>query len=164
MPDKPAKLRLKAGDIEDLAVLAACLQDARIPLKEMVFLPGEGRFVAVFTRYRREAQSDPSSCDGLTECQAGVVFEGIETVKHRGLDPTDLDKELSLLTIATEPGRGELIHIDLVFEGDQQVQLRTREIDARLDDVGDAVPCKVSPCDHFADRLPGWTEPYADPA
>ena len=158
------KLRLKAADIEDLAVLAACLQDARIPLKEMVYLPDQRRFVAVFTRYRRELQVDPGSCEGLTECQAGVVFEGIESVKHRGLDPAAPDKELGLLTIATEPGRTHELHIDLVFEGDGQVQLRTDRIDARLDDFGEPMPCKVTPCDHFAERVPGWTEPYADPA
>ena len=37
------KLRLKAADCEDLAIIAAFLQDARIPLREMVFAPGESR-------------------------------------------------------------------------------------------------------------------------
>ena len=98
------KLRLKAADCEDLAIIAACLQDARIPLREMVFAPGERRFMAAFTRYRREKQADPSSCDGLTECASALVFEGIEEVKHKGLELDDLDRELTLLTIATEPG------------------------------------------------------------
>jgi hypothetical protein len=62
------KLRLKAADCEDLAVIAACLQDARVPLKEMAFLPGERRFVAAFTRYRREAAGRPTGCEGITEC------------------------------------------------------------------------------------------------
>ena len=43
-----------------------------------------------------------------------------------------------LLTIATEPGKDHLIHIDLVFEGDAQIQLRTDRIACRLDDFGDA--------------------------
>ena len=72
------KLRLKAGDAEDLAVIAACLQDARIPLREMAYLPGEKRFVAVFVRFRREKQKDPRDCEGLTECASAVVFDGIE--------------------------------------------------------------------------------------
>lgn len=144
------RLRLKAADPEDLAVIAACLQDARIPVKEMVFMPGEQRFAAAFVRYRRELLADPTSCAGLTECPSALIFEGVAEVKYRGLDPSDLERELSLLTIATEPGRRHLIHIDLVFEGDVWIQLRTDAIHCRLEDFGEAVPCKRTPCDHFA--------------
>jgi hypothetical protein len=144
------RLRLKAADPEDLAVIAACLQDARIPIKEMVFMPGEQRFAAAFVRYRRELLADPTSCVGLTECPSALTFEGVAEVKYRGLDPSDLERELCLLTIATEPGRRHLIHIDLVFEGDVWIQLRTDAIRCRLEDFGEAVPCKRTPCDHFA--------------
>lgn len=144
------RLRLKAADAEDLAVIAACLQDARIPIKEMVFMPQAQRFAAAFTRYRRERLADPTSCVGLTECLSALTVEGVAEVKHRGLDPSDLERELTLLTIATEPGRQHLIHIDLVFEGDVWVQLRTDAICCRLEDFGDPVPCRRTPCDHFA--------------
>lgn len=159
------KLRLKAGDCEDLAVIAACLQDARIPLKEMAYAPGERRFMAAFTRYRRERQQDWDSCAGLTEVQSALVFDGIEEVKYKGIDASDLDKELVLLTVATEPGRDRVIHVDLVFEGDACIQLRTDSISCRLDDFGEAEPCRVTPCDHFAEtNMPGWTTPHAEPA
>ena len=154
------KLRLKATDCEDLAVIAACLQDARIPLREMVYVPGERRFMAAFTRYRRERQKDPTSCDGLTECPSALVFDGVEEVKHRGLHVDDLDRELTLLTIATEPGRDRLIHVSLIFEGDAQVQLRTDHISCRLDDFGEPIPCRITPCDHFAATMPGWLTPH----
>ncbi len=144
------RLRLRAADPQDLAVIAACLQDARITIREMVFMPGERRFAAAFVRYRRELLADPTSCAGLTECPSALTFEDIAEVKHRGLDPNDLDRELSLLTIATEPGRRHLVHIDLVFEGDVWIQLRTDAIRCRLEDFGDPVPCRRTPCDHFA--------------
>jgi hypothetical protein len=145
------KLRLRATDVEDLAVIAACLQDARVTVREMLFAPDEQRFAAAFTRYRREAQADWSSCDGLTECSSALVFDGIAGVKYRGLDPGKPDRELSLLTIATAPGKEQLIHVDLVFEGDIHIQLRTDAIDCRLDDFGPAVPSKVTPCDHLSE-------------
>jgi hypothetical protein len=147
------KLRLKATDAEDLGVIAACLQDARIPLREMVFSPEERRFAGAFTRYRRERQADWSSCEGLTECLAALVFDEIDEVKYRELDPADPGRELTLLTIATGPGKGHLIHIDFVFEGDAQIQLRTNRIACRLDDFGAPEPCKVTPCDHLGQ---GW--------
>jgi Protein of unknown function (DUF2948) len=147
------KLRLRAADPEDLAVIAACLQDGRTCLREMVFSPAERRFAAAFTRYRRERMKDWSSCDGLTECPAALVLDDIDEVKYRGLDGAQPGKELVLLTIATEPGKRHLIHIDLVFEGDAQIQLRTDRIACRLDDFGAAEPCKVTPCDHLGE---GW--------
>lgn len=150
------KLRLRATDPEDLAVIAACLQDARICLKEMVFQPDERRFMGAFTRYRRERQKDWNSCEGLTECLAALVFDQIAEVKYRGLDAENRDKELVLLTIATEPGKEHLIHIDLIFEGDAQIQLRTDRIECRLDDFGAPEVCKVTPCDHFG-LGPEWT-------
>ena len=99
------KLRLKAGDAEDLAVIAACLQDARVAVREMVFSPDERRFAAAFIRYRRERMQDWTSCDGLTECLSALVFDGIDEVKYRGMDTDRPDQELVLLTIATEPGK-----------------------------------------------------------
>ena len=147
------KLRLKAADPEDLAVISACLQDARTCLREMAFSPSDRRFAVAFTRYRRELMKDWSSCDGLTECPSALVLGDIDEVKYRGLDGARPDKQLVLLTIATEPGKNHLIHIDLVFEGDAQIQLRTDRIACRLDDFGDPEPCKVTPCDHLGE---GW--------
>lgn len=143
------KLRLRAADPEDLAVISACLQDARLSPKEMVFEPAERRFMAAFLRFRRELQADWQSCDGLTECEAALVFEDIAEVKHRGLDLADPDQRLELLTIATAPGRDHRLHIDLVFAGDRHVQLRTDRIDCRLDDFGEPVASRITPCDHL---------------
>ena len=145
------KLRLKAGDPEDLAVIAACLQDARITLREMLFTPVDHRFAAAFKRYRRELLPSWSDCEGLTECLSALVFDDIDEVKYRGLDPDRLDQELTLLTIATEPGKRHRLHIDLVFEGDAQIQFRTDRIACRLDDFGEPEPAKVTPCDHLGD-------------
>jgi hypothetical protein len=158
------KLRLRAADCEDLAVISACLQDARIPLRETAYLPAEHRFMAAFTRFRRELQSDWDSCEGLTECQSALTFEGVEEVKYRSLDPSDLDRELTLLTIATAPGRGSLIQVELIFAGDGVIQLRTPSIMCRLEDFGEPVVCRITPCDHFAASMPGWTRPRAEPA
>jgi hypothetical protein len=145
------RLRLRASDVEDLAVIAACLQDARVTVREMLFSPDERRFAAAFARYRREDQADWSSCEGLTECPSALVFDGIDNVRYRGIDPANPDRELSLLTIATEPGKERLIHVDLVFEGDVHIQLQTDAISCRLDDFGPAVPSKVTPCDHLSE-------------
>jgi hypothetical protein len=149
--DKPVKLR--AEDVEDLAVLAALLQDARITLREMVFDPEEKSFIAAFLRYRRELQPDPTSCEGLTERRCALRFDCIASVKHRNLDAADLDRELSLLTVATAPGDRHLFHIELIFDDSVQIQLRTDCIDALLEDFGAPRRCRKTPCDHFAEEF-----------
>ncbi|MEO1020171.1 MAG: DUF2948 family protein, partial [Pseudomonadota bacterium] len=68
-------IKLKAGDPEDLAVIAALLQDARTAVREMVFRPELGQFMVALRRYRREAQAEWTSCENLTECETVLVFE-----------------------------------------------------------------------------------------
>ncbi len=146
-------VRLRAEDVEDLAVMAALLQDARITLREMVFDPEAKSFIAAFMRYRRELQADPTSCDGLTERRSALRFDCIASVKHRNLDPGDLDRELTLLTVATAPGDRHLFHVELVFDEGVQIQLRTDCIDALLEDFGPVQRCRKTPCDHFAEEF-----------
>ncbi len=145
------KLKLRAEDHEDLAVISAVLQDARVSLREMMFDPGERRFMAAFARYMRELQEDPCSCEGLLEIPSALTFEEVEKVLYRNLDPGEPERELVLLTIATEPGRDHLLHIHLVFAGGAEIQLRTDRIVCRLEDFGESCPCRVNPCDHFAE-------------
>lgn len=148
-----AAVRLRAEDVEDLAVLSALLQDARISLREMVFDPEANSFIAAFTRYRRELQPDPTRHEGLTERGSALRFDCIRSVKQKKLDPTDLDRELTLLTIATAPGERHLFHIELVFDEGVQIQLRTDCIDALLEDFGEARFSVKTPCDHFAEEF-----------
>lgn len=146
------KLRLRAEDSEDLAVVAALLQDARAPLSEMAFDPTGGRFMASFVRYMRECQPDPRIREGLCEIASAVIFEGIQSVRYRGLDPHDLACELRLLTIATAPGRERLLDIDLLFDGGAIIRLVTDRIRCRLEDHGEPRGCTVPPTDHFAEE------------
>ena len=46
------RLRLRARDADDLAVIAACVQDALVPVVDMAFLPTEKRFVLALNRFR----------------------------------------------------------------------------------------------------------------
>lgn len=146
------KLKLRAEDAEDLAVLAALLQDARAPLAEMVYQPEERRFAVAFRRYRREVQPDPHLTEGLTEVTCALVFEEIDAVRHRGFDPADMRRVHRLLTIATHPGRERLVHIHLIFEGGGEIQLRTDRIRARMEDFGEIVAAVEPPPFHPLDE------------
>ena len=139
------RLRLRAVDGDDLSVIAACLQDALIPLSEMAYLADDRRFMAAFTRFRRECLADPLSCDGLTQCQSALCFENVEAVKYRGLDARLGRVRLELLTLFAEPPEEGLTHVTLLFAGDIAIQLHVRGLDCRLDDFGEPTPCPVAP-------------------
>ena len=138
-------LRLKAVDADDLAVIAACLQDALIPLSEMVYLPDERRFLAAFTRFRRECLADPTCCEGLTECHSVLTFNNVECVKHHGIDPRFGGVKLEFLTMVAQPGGDGLTTVVLIFAGDMALQLRMRGISATLSDFGEPWPAHAAP-------------------
>ena len=152
-------VRLRAEDVEDLAVIAALLQDARAPLRETAYDPKERRFMAAFTRFRRELPHDPATCAGLTECPSALIFDCIDAVRHRGLEQISMDDPLTLLTIATEPGDKRLFNIDLLFDEGCEIRLASDCIDCRIEDFGEAVPAARTPCDHFAETAEGDASP-----
>jgi hypothetical protein len=138
-------LRLKAVDADDLGVVAACLQDALIPLSEMVYRPEERRFLAAFTRFRRERLADPERDDGLMQCHSVLTVEEVETVRHHGVDPRFGAVKLEFLTMAAEPASDGLISVLLIFAGDIAIQLRVRRVAATLCDFGEPWPAAAAP-------------------
>jgi Protein of unknown function (DUF2948) len=138
-------LRLKAVDADDLSVIAACLQDALIPLSEMVYLPDQRRFLAAFTRFRRECLADPEQDHGLMQCHSVLTFEEVETVRHHGVDPRFGAVRLEFLTMAAEPASDGLISVLLIFAADIAIQLRVRTVSATLCDFGEPWPAAAAP-------------------
>jgi hypothetical protein len=147
-------LRLKAVDGDDLGVIAACLQDALIPLSEMAYLAGEGRFLAAFTRFRRECLADPAQCASLTQCQSALVFHDVLSVRHHGLDSRFGGVRLELLTMVAEPATEGASDVTLVFAGDAAVRLRVRRIHVTLEDFGEPWPAPVPPAHDLAATPP----------
>src|SRR5476651_2524420 len=96
MADKPAfdqanranpavKVKLRAEDEEDLAVVSAFLQDALVPVAEMAFLPDEQRFVLVVNRFMWERK--PLDKKGRCErTLTGIAFDAVTAVQVRGFE------------------------------------------------------------------------------
>jgi len=148
------RLRLRAADAEDLSVIAACLQDALIPLSEMAYLPDQRRFMACFTRFQRERMVDPDRPGGLAQSQSVLVAREIDAVKFRGLDSRFGGVRFELLTMISEPV-AEGVHITLLFAGDAAIQLRAKAIAVTLEDFGEPWPASVLPRHDWAAREEG---------
>ena len=147
------RLRLRAVDAEDLSVIAACLQDALIPLSEMAYLPDERRFMAAFTRFQRERMADPNRPEGLTQSQSVLVLSDIEAVKYHGLDSRFGGVRFELLTLISEPAEDGL-HITLLFAGDAAIQLHASGIAATLEDFGEPWPAHTLPTHDWSPKGP----------
>jgi hypothetical protein len=127
---------LGASDAEDLQLLSARLQDATAKLKDLVWLPRQRRFAALFNRFRWE--------DGrsATRVRAGLHFDGVLKVQSRAMKRGAPEAVVSLLAITfapavtsekSEDNPGGVI--ELVFAGGGVIRLEVECIDAALRDL-----------------------------
>lgn len=149
-------LRLKATDAEDFRIIAACLQDALIPVGDMKFEAPAREFVLVANRFRWEncedtweAEPVPAAepvdpafapCNSYERVNCGVHFAGVENVRRRGLDQRERGRVLELLTIEAHPGA-----IVMVFAGDAAIRLEGPHIACLMQDIGDPWPTQWRP-------------------
>lgn len=139
-------LRLVALDSEDLAVLAANLQDALALVGDMTFLPDTRQFAFLACRFDWvKAAAGP-----LERCRSGLHFEAVEKVSYSGFPRSDKARILNLLDISfreTEAPAGE---VDLIFSGGCAIRLKVARLEARLCDRGERWPARSVP-DHPLD-------------
>ena len=131
-------LRLKAETPEDVAVIAALVQDAVLPATEMKWDKGQRRFACLLNRFRWE---DKVAAEGR-----GRAFERVRSVlsigdalavRQQGIDRTtaDPDTVLSLLTLGFEPAEEGAGRVILTFAGDGAVAVEVEAVNIVLQDV-----------------------------
>lgn len=151
-------LKLKATDAEDFRIIAACLQDALIPVGDMKFETGEKEFVLVANRFRWEncdetweaepapAPAEPPPDPALMPCNSyervncGIHFHGVDAVRRKGLDQRDRGRVLELLTIEAHPGA-----VVMVFAGEAALRLEGPHISCVMQDIGEPWPTQWRP-------------------
>jgi hypothetical protein len=133
-------MKLVAADSEDLEILSARLQDAAGKLKDIVWLPRQHRFAALFNRYRWE-EAGGRNITG-TRVRAGLHFNGVLKVESHSIKHGAPDAVVSLLAIkfvpnAKEEGGGEDPGgvIELLLAGGGAFRLTVECIDAELSDL-----------------------------
>ena len=129
----PETLRLKAADAEDLAVIAAILQDALVMVDDMTYLAEDRRFVMVVNRFIWEQK--PGGPVASSRTSAAVTFDRVTAVTRRNLDRRQGEQILSLLTI--QPASDGL---RLTFSDDIAIGLAADAIELHLQDLGEPWP------------------------
>ncbi|MBX6366798.1 MAG: DUF2948 family protein [Rhodospirillales bacterium] len=132
---KPATLKLRAEDEEDLAVFSACLQDALAPVSDMEWLREEKRFVMVVNRFRWECKDEP--CERIL---AGICFDEVEDVKVQGFSRAERTRILELLALRRQ---GDAVVFE--FAEGARLRLATPRIRAVIEDLGEPWPTRWRP-------------------
>lgn len=134
-------LKLAATDEDDIVVLSALLQDAVVPVSEMIYLATEKRFALVAHRFRWEDAGEDKVSGGLYErVRCGISFDKVSAVRRRHLNQSQRGQMLDLLALeATKE------YVDLLFAGGPTIRLEVESILCHAEDFGDAWPTRWRP-------------------
>ena len=131
-----APLRLMAYDAEDLAVISALAQDAVFPATEMRWQPARRRFAALINRFRWEdVEQAARRRQPVERTQSLLVVSDVEKVQTQGVDPSEKDLVMSLLSVSFEPGEDGTGRVILTLAGDGAIALAVEALDVVLQDV-----------------------------
>lgn len=133
---REAPLNLGAEDGDDLQVISTLAQDAVFPITEMSWRPADRRFALLVNRFRWEDREAAERRGRAFErVQSMLVIDNVLKVSSQGVDRSDKDTILSLLSLdfeATEDGAG---YVMLTLAGDGAIRLEVEAISATLKDV-----------------------------
>ncbi|WP_120632174.1 DUF2948 family protein [Ruegeria sp. EL01] len=133
---REAPLNLGAEDGDDLQVISTLAQDAIFPVTEMTWKPSQRRFALLLNRFRWEDRDAATRRNRSFErVRAVLVFDSVLSVASQGIDRSDQDMILSLLSVDFEPGEDGAGHVLLTLAGDGAIRLSVEALDATLKDV-----------------------------
>ncbi|GAA6208715.1 DUF2948 family protein [Cognatishimia sp. WU-CL00825] len=129
-------LNLGALDAEDLQVISALAQDAVFPVTEMTWRARERRFAILLNRFRWEdAPTAKQTGRAVERVQSVLLVENVLSVSSQGVDRSDKETILSLLSLTYEPLKDGAGHILLTLAGDGVLKLSVEALEATLKDV-----------------------------
>lgn len=130
---REAPLNLGAQEEDDLKIISSLVQDSVFPVTEMAWQSGKRRFVLLLNRFRWEDEARERHAP--ERVQSLLVVDNVMRVSSQGVDRTDADIILSLLSLAFHPGedgQGELL---LTLAGDGAIRLEVEAMEVTLKDV-----------------------------
>ena len=131
-------IRLLAQDADDLAVIAAALQDAVGKIGDISYEPAAQRLTLAFNRYRWEGK-------GKERVRAALQLGSVQKVQARKLRRNAKDAVLELLNIAFEPGEAPSGAVVFTFAGGGDLRAQVECLDIVLADVSAPWPTPRTP-------------------
>ena len=130
---REAPLHLGALDAEDLQVVSSLAQDSVFPITEMTYARSQRRFALLINRFRWEDQGQGRHAP--ERVQSVLAFDLVQNVATNGIDRSDKDTILSLLSISFELGEDGAGDILLTLAGDGAIRLSVEAIEVTIKDV-----------------------------
>lgn len=130
---REAPLNLGAMDVEDLKVISSLCQDAVFPITEMTWRAADHRFALLLNRFRWEDEGQARHSP--ERVQSVLAVDNVMKVASQGIDRSDPDTILSLLSIEFEPGADGAGQVLLILAGDGALRLDVETLEATLKDV-----------------------------
>ena len=129
-------LSLRAESAEDLAVIAALVQDAVLPVTEIRFEPKARRLSMLINRFRWEDKVQ-AEAEGrpYERVQSLLVLSDVTQVASQGFDRKDPDLVLSALDIAFEPAAEGAGRVVITLAGDGAIAAGVECLSVDLRDV-----------------------------
>lgn len=126
-------LRLVAEDADDLTVISAAVQDAVTKAENFSYEARLHRFSIELNRFRWEEAAGSPKRAPKARVRSLLAFDGVLSVKTRGVSKADPDMVYSLLSISftpdEEPPGGV---VTLLFAGDGELALQVEALDVTL--------------------------------
>lgn len=133
-----AGLRLLAEDAEDLAVIAAALQDAVGKIGDILYEPATRQLTLALNRYRWEGK-------GGERVRSAIQLGSVLKVQARKLRRGAKDAVVELLNIAFEPGEAPGGAVVFTFAGGGDLRAEVECLDVVLADVSPPWPTPRTP-------------------
>lgn len=133
---REAPLYLGALDTDDLQVIASLTQDAVFPITEMKWQAADRRFALLVNRFRWEDLDAAQTRKRTVErVQSLIVVDQVLRVASQGIERSDPDMILSLMSIEFEAGDDGAGVVLLTLAGDGAIRLEVEALEVSLKDV-----------------------------
>ncbi|WP_425099193.1 DUF2948 family protein [Tropicibacter sp. S64] len=133
---REAPLNLGAFDEEDLGVLSALVQDAVLPVTEIRWQPAQRRLGLLVNRVRWEdVEAAVRRGRPVERVQSLLVVDTALRIASQGVDRSDKDLVLSILSVSFEPGEAPGGFVVLTLAGDGAIRAEVEALDVSLRDV-----------------------------
>ncbi len=127
---------VSATDAEGLTIVSALAQDAVFPISEMRWDRARRRFAVLLNRFRWEDRVRAEARGRPYErVRSLLVVDDVTRVRSQGIDRSDPQTILSLLSITWEQAEEPAGRVVLTLAGDGAVALEAECLDVTLKDV-----------------------------
>ena len=143
-----APLNIGALDSEDLTVISAMVQDAVLPIGEISWKANQRRLALLINRFRWEDKTNAERQGRPVErVQSLLAFDTVLSVASQGLDRSQKDLVLSVLSITMENAENGDCYLTVTLAGDGALRIRVEALEVHLRDVTRpyAAPSRKSP-------------------